>query len=705
MAEPILFIAKIWINKAQYQKFFRHKVLNKLALEMIESRELKLKNAYYWRYSKTKQYLSVKAYYHFGSSDWDRFTFYQALQQIISYLNTTGEESVNRGFLMIQYQATDPSEHLFKINNQNWEKVQQLPSAYADDLKKLNKDTNKFLQNVDIDNVFSLQNLDANFHSKIQRILEKQRLSQLHQIATIATPQQPQFLFESFYHNGQFVFSVKNGGIIYPEIDIKTFQQRPYGASDQYHVIVHHRLYRTDPNHFKKIHKHEQTFYKDRHDVFDEHFNIFHQADPTSFSIVNESCCEDANHIYLGHYQLNKHKLITPPIFIGIDNEPLFTFENRVIYKTTPLNIDFSSYRFIQEIPKPTYANKRFILQDQQGYLIVCHHSQQIKQFRENELNLAQILEKYDYCHPIDTPDTQQNPNWYDGEIFDENFNLELFTNLIQHNQSYLHSALKKYQTYLVFCLQQLDQQENLALHQHHLIENIYQLLKDDLWSDANIYLKLCEYYLRIQQPDTAFNNLKHCTLFSCDHLLDFLHSPLLTPYQDREDFQEIYQFTKQYIQNSPKRLLTLSVLEQPLTKANRNSLWAFAENFVLYPKTIFDQIPADQAHLKITYFEKYQQLIYHYFHDNHYFLYPNSYFLIEYFMAPIDLMIKDLQHTLQMVSVLGYLNHGIEDLTKKLNAIQNSVNFLFELNQTPDLAALNQLPIFQILGFKLHAP
>ena len=697
MSEPITFIAQIWINKARYQKFFRTKALTHLAEEIIESQELQLKNAYYWRYSKTKHYLSVKAYYHYGSSHWAQYAFYHTLQQVSTILNVD-----DHGFLSIinENENADLVEQIFEIKQQKWSKVTHLSKKYVDHFKKISKNTDKFIQRIDIDDVFSLQKLDANFQTKIQRILENKRLTQLKEIAKIASPQQPQFLFGSFYHNGQFVFSTDTGGVIYPEIDIETFRQRPYGASDQHHVIVNHRLRRTAPKKFKKLFKNGQTFYKNEHFVFDEHFNIFHQADPNSFAILNESTCEDEHFFYIGAYQLDKKS--STPIFIGVDHDALFRFENKVIYKTTVLNINDASYQFIQEIPKSSYANNRFILQDQAGYLIVCQYYDQIDQFRENQLNLTQILQKYDYSNSFKEVSKLPNMDWDDREFHDELFNFEHFSHAIQHHDIDVNTALDKYHVFLDFCIYNIKNQI-LNLKDHDLNIKIYHLLKSRLWINANIYLQLCEYYLHMQHADTAFEFLQYCTTFSCENLLDFLESPLLRPYRDRKDFQDIYQFTQQYIQNSPQRVLSISVLDQALMTTNPHILWVLAKNYVLYPQDVFVQISIDQEQTKLEYIEKYQKFMLLHFKDNYYLIYPTSHFFIDYFMTPIEIIIKNLQHNLKLASIMGNLPHHIENLSQKCTTLQHRVDFMRKLKQQPNIQQINQWAVLQILDFSVH--
>src|SRR5579872_4723056 len=140
--------------------------------------------------------------------------------------------------------------------------------------------------------------LDRKLWRKVERHLEAHRLNLTRERLPNATPLQPVRLCNHFHYNGHFVLFAWQTLHPLPQLDASTFRQTTYGAADARHVVVGHRVLRTDPAQFKVLNLGETIFYKDAERVYNADLKPVPDADPKTFKLVHGAFARDSKRWY-----------------------------------------------------------------------------------------------------------------------------------------------------------------------------------------------------------------------------------------------------------------------------------------------------------------------------------------------------------------------------------------------------------------------
>ncbi|KIO77070.1 hypothetical protein TH53_11430 [Pedobacter lusitanus] len=272
-------------------------------------------------------------YFHYGNSGYlKNCREWQLLKEIEPFL-----EEESSGYLIATLDSMNINSdflYAFDIKDKKLEHHSFLPA----ELETIQKDVNKyFFKYADTEfrmAFYNQQVVDKKVVDGVLKLTEAHRIKNLKENLHLATKENPLELFFGYFYDGiEFYSKLYNAEkTVFPDINLQTLKEMPYGLSDGNYVIVRHNLVhdyylQTAGEPFKKVSKSATVYYTSADTVYDEKLCPIKDSDGKSFRLRSEYLGEDKNYIYfLGELILKKR-------FRGISNQynRLFQSEHFVV--------------------------------------------------------------------------------------------------------------------------------------------------------------------------------------------------------------------------------------------------------------------------------------------------------------------------------------------------------------------------------------
>lgn len=302
MSQPTGIILKATISEEAWKKYLRKESKNLARLMFTDRHSGEYQNFYLINYRKSTTTLYCFIYFYYGNAQWlDQCPQLEILRRIEHYF--TPETT---GYLLGTLDSLSPeipgNQHYFYTI----EKGKFVPSEMTKSFsREVNKDSKKFFKAVEnglffdqLDNNYPI--IPKNIKTQYAKLLEEHRRQTIMANLDKATPGKPLNLFANWYYNGRHILY---GEQPCPELDVHTFHETPYGASDKSHVAVESisglKIMAIDPAQFRRLHKgFYTTYYKTADTVYDENMKPIPQADAATFKLLEEWHAVDKNNVY-----------------------------------------------------------------------------------------------------------------------------------------------------------------------------------------------------------------------------------------------------------------------------------------------------------------------------------------------------------------------------------------------------------------------
>lgn len=692
MAEPVGVFAQIHLTEVNYKAFFKTKAITVISEEMHQCILYNCQDNYCYQYNKKKEELLCLAFYNHGNRETIRGDFYLSIQTIAPFAKEGRTGVIALTLDAYNWQEIECYEVL--VDNQ-WE-VQAISAVELEALRVLVFSCLEHFDQPFAQKVFDSKMVDSNVVKKIATLQGKNRLANLTVFAKEATPLNPIHLFGAFYYNGKVVFSCKEGGIVYPQIDLATFKPMVYGACDQEHVIFNGKCIKTNPKKFKRVAKYETVYYLSEEGVLDEKGEWIEDSDATTFKLKEDYLAEDSIHLYYWGHVVSKSSFSTYRVESYPYQTNFLITDTAVYYSQYKLEVDAQSFRFLKRLEGLAYSYTGFVGEDKEGLFVYLIEENKGQVIRSTGLSIDQLLQLFQ--------DKYGNKYWRMEE--DERICLE------KPSATYYKEFAKKCKTPWVFYqIKELRDYAKLIVQKYEdkkdeeeLIPfwKIYSLVEPYLWIEADSYKYVTLMYCIEGKQEHALDTLRKAIMYGAFDMEEFFDHPLLSTIQEHEYFLELKEYA---IQNKPigyKIPMQLEILEKLLALPQS----MYTDGTILWKYHLYDTVDIEEAmreHPQLTdYYTRYITLNTELF--NRFF---KRYNLIdmdytpyeEYSCMPIEASIIMLKYYMRMADIpSGSVAYFIPQLIQRMDKIKERINRLTGEEYTHYQTMYNNNEVVQIL-------
>lgn len=560
MSQPVGIIVKIKIPESDYKNYLKTKEVKQLASSMFDSIKHTDRIFYIFQYTKKEQTLYVFIYYNYGNSETLKGIEFESLKSIQSFL--TSESS---GYLIGTLDCINLDQedfhYAYTLEKGIWTDNKKLDDTRY---KEVLKDTHwlyKLLDGEFSDKIFSSRIVDTTIVKIIRKLQEKHRIENLVNRLHEASPYKPLYFFGNYYYNGICIYNPYQRLTALSEIDPHTFIQKPYGGSDDKHVVIDNIVIATDPQKFKKLQKLESVFYTSSEAVYDYKGHFIPNADPKTFKLEQEGIAEDANYIYIFDTQIPKVEVGEYKIIDYGYSKPIIIYGKKSIYLNSNKLEQINPPTFeILEIYERSHNTFTYLIKakDKDGVFIIyqksglnaSHLNTPIEILRDIDIEQT-IIEYQKTSHNLNEKKTSEEKliDEIEGDDFIEQYNKNKHSlDFLLKINNYFYQNFQKW----------IKSKDKAELDK---ILKTYHIIKDTAWVNPHLFHHTACVYAALGEKQKATEEIYKACLFGYEEIkaiwvdedLVILHSD---PY-----YKELQQYYETNIKILPTPLITTEVL------------------------------------------------------------------------------------------------------------------------------------------------
>lgn len=563
MSQPLGIIARIEIAEDAYKSYLRSKAVKELAKSMFYTIKHDDKDFYIFQYNKKEQVLSVLIYYHYGNSETLKGGDFVSLKAIEPFLLPD-----NKGYVVGTHDSLNWVQadfaYAYTLENGVWKDHQKLDRVIYDQLLS---DVDKLYKKLDgnfSDKVFSSRIVDTSIVKKIRNFKEQDRLENLINKLDEASVTKPLYFFGDYYYNGVCLYHRSGKALL--EIDPRTFVQKPYGAADGSHVVIHGKVLKTDPKKFKKLQKIDTIYYVSEEAVYEGSygFTLMPNADSATFVLKQECVAEDKNYLYIFSKQVLKSDIGEYKIVDYGYNKAIIVYGKKAVY------IDGDKIESVDPLTLERLecvSGKGYVGNDKLGFLVLTWDKEKTsytKVLRGQEAE--RILE-------IEAEKEETNPKRLSAEeqlieeIESPNFESEY------KEKKYNNYLLRQINNYFYLCFQNWSKTRDKT--ELDKILKIYNIVEETAWANPHLFHHTACVYAVMGDIEKAVQEVRKAYIFGYEYMdkiwedndLNVLHSDSI--YRQLEETYKIQKkhSTRPVINNEVlTRLRSMSALDLKLS-------------------------------------------------------------------------------------------------------------------------------------------
>lgn len=710
MSQPVGIIAKIEIGADAYKNYLRSKPIKALAEAMFSVIKNQSQDFYLFTYNKKEEILDIFIYYHYGNSETLKSEDFEVIQSIEPFLNSS-----HRGYLIGTYDSAnwdDQSAFMYSyiLENGKWIELKKMDAGI---LKQIEKDTDAFFEKMDApfsDKVFSSQIVDSSIVKKISKLQEDDRVKNLINRLDEATITQPLFFFHDYYYNGNCLYTTSGKAL--KQIDVRTFVQKPYGATDGQFVVLDDHVLNCKPENFKKLQKCETQYYIFNHQVYDWKLEPLDGADPNTFKLLSEEVATDKNFVYFRYIPIPRTQAGNYKILELNINSSIFIGENIIYFNWKKLNaIDPPTFQFEEIISLETPYCFCFAAKDNQGeFLYVDAHP-----YSDN--TEPEIIRGYNdetIKHLIDTYSLQKNHKSEKEEIIDS----------VDSADFQKRYAEKPYDDYLLrtindYCAYRFENwKKSHGKAELEQILALYDLIKESAWANPSIFHHIACTQAALDQREKATEAVRNAFVFGYEHMDLIWKDEDLKSLHNDANFLNLKKVYQQQIQFSETPVVNLDVLNklnsvQQLEAATATQI---VKRFLLSDKKHIQEMADRNQQITPDFWEKYLNQLssfYTYFFSSpsnvqQMHIYDPTFYqrFADYELIPTMLHLNEMDYQFRQAAsfVQTMLPKAYKECLICLEKLKKSLRSVTDKDRRESLIeTINQSDIMIILGEKIN--